>query len=212
MVVEVTVVVLGALDLDGLLDTDGVLGKRTEVRGLDDGLVDTNSLLEGRADARGLDSCLVDTDGLLDHLRPVVVVVMMVAVDDSLSHTNVLPNRSRTVGAVVRANDCLVDADSLLNDGALVVVVMVVRAVNNSLGHTDVLTVAWLVSSTVFTLDLINWAQVLLRKRLVVVVWLVTVVVPVGVNFNMSVRVGRTGWSVGERKSNLGQRSSLILH
>lgn len=78
------------------------------------------------------------------------------------------------------------------------------RAVNDSLGHADVLTVAWLVSSTVFTLDLVNGAEILFRKRLVVVMRLVTVMVPVGVDFNMSVRVGGTSWSVGERKKQSG--------
>lgn len=84
-------VVLGGLDFDSLLDTDGVVGERTEARGLDGGLVDTNSLLDGRASAWRLDKGFVDTDGLLDHLRS-VVVVMVVAVDNSLGHTNVLLN------------------------------------------------------------------------------------------------------------------------
>lgn len=128
MVVEVTVVVLGGLNLDRFLDTDSVVSKRAEARSLDGSLVDTNSLLDGRASARGLDKGLVDTNSLFDHLRPVVVVVVVVAVDDSLGHTNVFPNRGRTVAAAVRANNGLVDADGLLDDGALVVV-RVVRVV-----------------------------------------------------------------------------------
>lgn len=107
---------------------------------------------------------------------------------------------------MVRANDSLVDADGLVDDRALVVVMVVRvmrRAVNDSLGHADVLTVAWLVSSTVFTLDLVNGAEIFFRKRLVVVVRLVTVVT-VGVDLNMSVRVGGASRSVGERKKQSG--------
>lgn len=211
---EVVVVVLGALDLDSLLDVDGVLGKRTEAKGLDGGLVDTDGLLDRRTDAGRLDKGLVDADGLLDHLRTVVVVVM-VAVDNSLGHADVFLDRSGTVATVVRANDGLVDTNGLLDrSGTLVMVVVVmVRAVDDSLSYVDLLAVAWLVTSTIFTLDLVDGAQVLLRKRLVVVVGMVTVVVTVDVELNMSVRVRGTSGSVRNAKKAIeSQRSSLISH
>lgn len=181
----VVVVVLARFDINRLLDTNGFLGRRIHVRGLDGGFV--------------------DADGLLDDLR--VVVMVVVAVDSSLGHANVLSNGSRTVVAM-RINGGLVDADSLLDYLRAVVVVRVVRvaggvlrAVDNRLGHTNFLTVAGLVSSTIFTLDLVNGAVVLLRERLVVVVRLVMVVVPVRVDFNKGVRVGRTSWSAYEKAS-----------
>lgn len=184
------VVVLAGFDINRLLDTGGFLGRRIHAGGLDGGFV--------------------DADGLLDDLR--VVVMVVVAVDSSLGHANVLSNGSRTVVAM-RTNGGLVDADSLLDYLRAVVVVRVVRvmrvaggvlrAVDNRLGHTNFLTVAGLVSSTIFTLDLVNGAVVLLRERLVVVVGLVMVVVPVRVDFNKGVRVGGTSWSV-HKKASLG--------
>ena len=98
--------------------------------------------------------------------------------------------------------DYLVYTDSLLYSRADC------GSVNDGLGYADVLTVTRLGSSTVFTLDVVNWAvgdqlQVLraMVLRTVVMVMVVTVVVAivvvVGIDLKVSIRVG------GARRSGL---------
>lgn len=179
----VDVVFGAAVDFDGFLNTDGLLG--------------------GGVDARRFDGGLVDANGLLDEVRSVVVVVTM-AVDNSLVDTDSLLQDRALVVMMVAVDNSLVDADSLLEDRALVVMVV---AVDNSLGHTNVFTVAWLVSSTIFTLDLVDGAVVLLRQRLVVAV--VMVVIPVKVEFNVRIGVRGTGRSIHGKSTT---RSAIKAH
>lgn len=144
----------GAVELNGLLDTDGVLGGRADARGFDGGLGHTNVFPErGRAETRSFDG--------------------------SLGHTDVLPYRRANVGSV--------DGGFVNTNGLLDNLRSAVGSVDSGLSYADVLTVARLVSSTIFTLDLVDGAVVLLRQRLVVAMVVMVVTVPVGVDLNVGI-------------------------
>lgn len=182
MVVVVVPGAFGAVDLNGLLNTNSVL-----VRG---------------ADARSFDGGLVDVDGLLDNSGPTVVVVVAVdgglvyadgllvgsrsavgSVDSGLVYTNSLLER-RSGTAVCSVDSGFVYTNSLLDNGGSAALVVV----DNGLGNANVLAVAWLVSSTVLTLDLVNGAELLVVDVMPVV--RVAIVVAVNVKLDMSVRLG----------------------
>lgn len=152
-----------------------------------DSLFNADSVLDGRADARGLDGGLGHTNVLPERRRADAG-----SFDGSFGHTDVLLYRRADAGSV---DGGLVDTYGLGEN-----LRSAVGAVDSGLSYADVLTIAGLVSSTVFTLDLVDGAVVLLRQRLVVAVVVVVVVtVPVGVNFNVGVRVRGTSRSIFTR-------------
>lgn len=152
-----------------LVYVNGLLADRTVSRTVDGGFVDVNGLLKDRTAGRSIDGSLVYVDGLF--------------VD-------------RAAGRGI--NDGFVNVNGLLVRGRPVVVVMtvVVTILNDSFGHTNVLAVTRLIASTVFTLDLVNGAVVLFGDHRLGTV--VVVVVSVGVDFNTSVRIGRSSGSGGK--------------
>lgn len=122
------------------------------------------------------DSGFVYTDGLLVGGRSAVC-----SVNSSLVYTNGFLER-RSGSAVCSVDSTFVYANGFLDNSGSAVV-----AVDSGLGDVNVLAVAWLVSSTVLTLDLVNRAKVLVVD---VVVMRVVIVVPVSVNLNPRIRVG----------------------
>lgn len=167
---------VGTIDLNGLLNTDSILVRGADTRRLDGSLVDADGLLEGRSGPAvvSVDSGFVYADSLLVGGRSAVG-----SVDSGLVYANSLFKRTRA--AVCSVNSGFVYTNSLLDNGRSAVV-----AVDNGLGEVNVLAVAWLVSSTVLTLDLVNGAEVLVVH---VVVVRVMVVVPMSVNLKPSIRV-----------------------
>lgn len=151
-------------------------------------LLDKNGVLVAGANARRLDGRFVDVHGFLEDRGLAVVVV--VAVDGEFVYADSFLE-GRWGGA---AGGCVdggfFDADGLLEGSRAVMVVRVVgvAAVYNGLGDVHVLAVAGLVAGAVFTLDLVDRAEVLV-VLVVPVVRRVVVVVPVRVDFNVRVHV-----------------------
>lgn len=182
------VVFLGAVDVfdvDSLLNADGVLVRGADARRLDSGFVDVDGFLEHGGAAVvvvAVNNSLVYADGLFEGGGGSAVG----SVDGGLVYADALFDRG--LGFAVRGVDsAFVDTDGLLEGGPVVMVV--VAAVNNSFGCVNVLTVSWLVASTVFTLDLVDGAEVLV-VLVVVRVMRVMVVGPVSVDFNPRANVG----------------------
>lgn len=191
LVAVVLLAVLGRGGLDSLLDADGVLVMRgADARGFDS-LVDADGFLDNGGSAVvvavAVDNCLVYTDGLFEGGGGPAVAV---AVNNCLVYTNSFCNRRGGPAVAVSVNNSLFYTGGLL-EGGTALVLMVVAAVNNAFGYADVLTVAWLVASTVFTLDLVDGAEVL-----VVLVVRVMVVVAVSVDLNARINVGGASRSV----------------
>lgn len=174
-----------------------------------DGFLYKNGVLARRADARRLNGGFVDVDGFLEHCGSAVVV----AVDNGLVYADGFFERRRGWSPVGSVDGALVYADGFLDgwggaagggvngglfytdgllEGRTVVVVVMgggMAAVYNGLGDVHVLAVAWLVASTVFTLDLVDGAEVLVVLVVVPVVRRVVVVVSVSVDFNVRINV-----------------------
>lgn len=144
-----------------------------------DSLLYKNGVLERRANARGLDDGFVDSDGFFNDCGSAVAL----AVDNGLVYANAFLERRGNWSAGSCVNGGLFHTDGFLEGRATVMVR--VAAVYNGLGDLDVLAVAWLITSTVFTLDLVDGAEVLV----VLVVRRVVVVVPVCVDFNVRINV-----------------------
>lgn len=183
------------VDLDSLLDTDGVLVSRTYARKLDSSFVYVNGLFVDRtAGGMSVDGSLVYVNGLF---------IDRTADGGSFSGSSVYVNsllEDWTADGSI--NDGFVDVNGLLIGRRPVVVVMMtvgVAILNNRFGHTNVLAVTGLIASAVFTLDLVNGSKVPLADHRLGTVIVVMVVVSVGVDFNTGIRVRRSSGSGGRK-------------
>lgn len=152
-------------------------------------LLDKNGVLVAGANARRLDGRFVDVHGFLEDRGLAVVVV--VAVDGEFVYADSFLEGRRGGAAGGCVDGGFFDADGLLEGSRAVMVVGVVgvAAVYNGLGDVHVLAVAGLVAGAVFTLDLVDRAEVLVVLVVMPVVRRVVVVVPVCVDFNVRVHV-----------------------